>query len=61
MNIETTPNGVTIHHGGQAIKIEPATLQEANRLAAAFRAAHRHMEKIEFVGRKSKKRASGAC
>lgn len=52
MRIETTTNGVTIHANGQVIKCEPATLQQANALAAAFRAAHKHIEQLPFVGGK---------
>lgn len=46
--IETTPNGVTIRTSTATIKIEPRTLQEANHIAAAFRAAHKHIEQIPF-------------
>lgn len=60
LTIETTPNGVAIYTGGQVIKVEPPTLQEANRIAAAFRMAHRHLEKIEFLTPARKKRVGRA-
>ena len=50
LTIELTANGIVIREGATTIKVEPRTLEEANKTAMILRHAQKHIQTIEFEG-----------